>query len=505
MKVALREDYQVPAFDSMRDAIRAGAKSVLVNAPTGSGKTVIASALMEMVQAKGNRANFVVDRLSLIDQTSETFDRYGLEHGVIQSDHPRYRPSLPIQICSSLTLLRRGWPDADIDVIDECHILSADVKKRITSRAAITVGLTATPFTKGLGKWFDAVVNVTTTNKLIEQGWLAPFKIFSCVEPDMSGVKLSKKGEWDDVESTSKALEVVGDVVAEYIKHGEHRKFICSGVSIAHCEELTRQFLAAGINVSTYTSGDRPEDRQEVVQEFRKPNSLIRGLVTVTAASRGFDVPDVSCVIMARPLRKSFAEHLQLFGRGLRIFEGKTDCRILDHSGNCARFWQDMQEFFEIGISELDDGKKKEKPKVKDKAEAEPMKCPSCRALHKPMPFCPACGHQYPARMGVQHVAGTLKELVATGDADLMRRELWPQICWIVKNDRKSNDDAHSQRIAQAIYAGITGAPARGRFENTKPVPPRPELRNKCKADHIAWMRGRAKARKQTDVQLETA
>lgn len=494
MKVQLREDYQVPAFTSMRDAIRGGAKAIVVNAPTGSGKTVIASALMELVMAKGNRANFVVDRLSLVDQTSDTFDRYGLEHGVIQSEHPRYRPSLPIQICSAQTLLRRGWPESNVDVIDECHILSEDVKKRIRSKATVIVGLTATPFTKGMGKWFDAVVNVTTTNRLIEQGWLAPYRIFSCVEPDMTGVKVTRKGEWDDVQATGKALEVVGDVVQEYLKHGEGRKFICSGVTIAHCEELTRQFQAAGINVCTYTADDRPEDRKEVVAEFRKPDSSIRGLVTVTAASRGFDVPDVSCVIMARPLRKSFAEHLQLFGRGLRICEGKTDCIVLDHSGNCARFWQDMLEFFENGISELDDGKPKKKPKAAEKQEAELQKCPTCRHLHKPMPFCPQCGHQYPPRKVVQHVPGTLKELIATRDAVMLRRELWPQICWYVREHKSPRDDLHAQKMAQGMFISMVGEPARARYELTTPKACSREVALKIQNEHKRWVIARRAA-----------
>ena len=237
MKIDLR-DYQSLAFDQAREHIRAGARSVLISAPTGSGKTVLASALMEMAQHKGNRANFVVDRLSLIDQTSAMFDRYGLEHGVIQSMHPRFRPALPLQVCSVQTLAKRGWPESKIDIFDEAHVLHATHKARMTQRTSIVIGLTATPFTRGLGKWFDAVVNVTTTRKLIGQGWLSPYRVFSCTAPDMSGVTVRSTGEWDEKESSGKALEIVGDVVAEYLKHGEGRKFICSGVDTAHVQDL---------------------------------------------------------------------------------------------------------------------------------------------------------------------------------------------------------------------------------------------------------------------------
>lgn len=486
MKVELR-DYQAAAFEEARQHIRAGKRRILIVAPTGGGKTVLASAIMEMAREKGSRANFVVDRLSLIGQTSETFTRYGLEHGVIQGDHPLYRPSAGIQVCSIQTVSKRGWPESRIDVFDEAHVLHKAHKARIEQGETVCLGLTATPFTKGLGKYFDAVVNVTTTRRLIEQGWLSPYRIFSCAEPDMAGVTVKSTGEWDETESSKKALEVVGDVVAEYLKHGEGRKFICSGVDTAHVAELARQFLAAGINVATYTYKDDTEDREEVTREFRKADSTIRGLITVTAASRGFDVPDVSCVIMARPLRKSLAEHIQLFGRGLRIspLTGKVDCLVLDHSGNAARFFQECEAFFDMGASELDDGKKKPEKKAKADKEKEPMKCPSCKALHAPMPFCPSCGHEYPRRVTVQHVPGTLKELLASaGHADVKVKQVWPQVVGYVL-ERSSGDQLADQRRAQAIYKTLTGEFARARIEYTQAVECGPEVRNKIRANNI--------------------
>lgn len=442
---------------------------------------------MEMVETKGNRANFVVDRLSLIGQTSDTFDRYGLNHGVIQSDHPRWMPSLPIQLCSVQTLARRRWPESSVDVIDEAHILHKTVKERIESKQTIVVGLTATPFTKGLGKFFDAVINVTTTRALINDGWLSPYRVFSCAEPDMSGVAVKSSGEWDEKEASGKALEVVGDVVQEYLKHGEDRKFICSAVDTAHVEELQRQFLAAGINVATYTYKDKDEDRSETTAEFRKRDSSIRGLITVTAASRGFDVPDVSCVIMARPLRKSLAEHIQLFGRGLRIADGKRDCLVLDHSGNMVRFWQDCEHFFDFGVAELDDGKKKEK-KNAEKKEAEPVKCPHCRAVHRPAPSCPVCGHEYPKRQTVQHVPGTLKELIAGGYHRELTKELWPQVVGYVL-ERREGDAARRQALA--IFKDMTGEFPRMHWEQTQPIEPSLEVRNRIRSQQIRFAKRR--------------
>lgn len=489
MQVDLR-DYQLEAFTKARDAVRQGARRILIVAPTGGGKTVIASALMEMVKEKGNRASFVVDRLSLIQQTSDTFDRYGLDHGVIQGGHFRFKPAMPLQLCSIQTLGRRRWPETHVDVFDEAHVLHTTHKNRLEEKASIVIGLTATPFTKGLGKWFDVVINVTTTRTLIEAGWLAPYRIFSCAEPDMTGVAVKTTGEWDETQASGKALEVVGDVVAEYLKHGENRKFICSAVDTVHVEELQRQFLAAGINVATYTYKDSEDDRADTTNEFKKPDSAIRGLITVTAASRGFDVPDVSCVIMARPLRKSLAEHIQLFGRGLRISPetGKKDCLVLDHSGNCARFFEECESFFDAGINELDDGKKRDKPKPKEKPEAEPVKCPDCRALHKPLPACPCCGHEYPKKIAVQHVPGTLKELIAGGYRKELSRDLWPQVAGYVL-ERREGEAARKQALA--IFKDITGTWPLASWEQTNPVAPSTEVRNRIRSQQIRFAKRR--------------
>lgn len=484
-------DYQLSGVESARALIREGKRSVLINAPTGAGKTALASHMVAESVRKGRRCTFVIDRLSLLDQTSAVFDGYGIDHGIIQGDHWRWAPSKQVQIASVQTLSRREWPASDLVIVDEAHVVHEVVRKYIKERRSLVLGLTATPFTKGLGKVYDGVVNVCTTDWLIEQGWLVPFTIFCGEEPDMSGVTVKSSGEWDEKESSKRALQVVGDVVQEYLDKAAGRKFICSAVDTTHVEELARQFIAAGIPVATYTYRDHVDDRRETVDEFRKPDSAIRGLITVTAASRGFDVPDVSCVISARPLRKSLAEFIQLLGRGFRtsLATGKVDCIVLDHGGNSSRFWHPMMQFFAQGWDELDDGTKKPKaaPPERDR---EPKKCPQCGHLHRPARVCPVCGHEYPRELTVQHVPGTLKELIATGNQQMLRAKLWPQVChWVLD---KTDDMERAQKRAQAIYMRLTGEFAKARIQTTDPVPPTPELRKKLLADQIRWAKGRA-------------
>jgi superfamily II DNA or RNA helicase len=485
MSIELR-DYQDEAVEQLRANIRAGIRNQILCMGTGSGKTVVAAHLADECNQKGRRMVFVVDRIALIDQTSATLDQYGIPHGVIQAQHWRSRPWERIQVASIQTLARRKWPDADLIVVDEAHGIHKAVADRIGRRDTITIGLTATPFTRGLGKHYEACVSVITTNALIADKHLVPFRVFAASEPDMTGAKVVA-GEWTDKEAAERAMPIVGDCVAEYLRHAEGRKFIAFGANVAHCEEIQRQFLAAGVVCELYTYRTGEDARKAMVEEFRKPDSTIRGLVSVAALSKGFDVSDVGCIIMARPLRNSLAEHIQILGRGLRKHPGKTDCLVIDHSGNCVRFWDAMQEFFETGRVELNDGTRPEKKPAAPK-EKKSAKCPSCHCVHDAAPSCPACGFEYPRRASqIQHVAGTLKELLAGSDRAATTRALWPQIVGL------THELGKDRRWALAQYRNMTGAWPIWSFESTRPEPPTTAVRNKVKSLHIAWAKGRAK------------
>lgn len=493
--------YQIDAVLRVREAYRNGARNVLLCAPTGAGKTRISACVVYLSQGRGKNSHFVVDRENLVEQTSGTFDTFGIEHGIVKQKHWRYRPYLRSQILSVQTVMRRGWPNdpkPDLVVVDECQTVHNDTKKRLAQGDVKGLGLSATPFTKGLGQIYDTLINVETTNRLIEQGALVPFRIFSPSQPDMAGVKVNG-GEWEQKEATKRALQVIGDCVAEYIKHGNDQKFICSAITVDHAREIHRQFTAAGIQCVVYTSRESQEECDEIVKEFSKRDSYIRGLITVSKATKGFDVPDVGCVIMCRPLRESLADHIQFLGRGLRTSPetGKTECIVLDHSGNCERFWDEMTEFFETGALALDDGKKKPKqPKKKPKSEDVMMKCPHCKALHKAAPVCSNCGHEYPLRKSVEHVAGTLAEILATGNVQKMTNDLWPQVCTYARN-AYPDDSQRARGKAYAIFKELTGQMAKADFYQTKPGKLSPEVRKKLEnMDKSYWARNRNMRRK---------
>ena len=484
MEIELR-DYQVEGWNALRESARQYRRTILC-APTGSGKTMLAAHLMKEAQKKGTCSLFVVDRLVLVDQTSDVFDSYHIDHGIIQGGHWRDRKYERVQICSAQTLARRGWPEGvKLVVVDEAHTIQKTTVDYITQNDVTVVGLTATPFSRGLGKIYQNLVNVTTTAQLIDEGFLAPYRIFACAQPDMEGVKVVA-GEWEEHETSQRAMKVVGDCVVEYQRHGGGTKFIAAAVDVAHCEELNRQFSLAGIQTATYTYRDSDELRKELVHEFRKRDSYIRGLITVSAATKGFDVPDLGCIIMARPLRKSLSEFIQLFGRGLRPYPGKKECVVLDHSGNCARFWDAWNLFFQQGAVALDDGKQRAKSKPPSADDQHMMECPSCHQLHDPMPCCPGCGHEYPKRLVVKHMAGDLVELVASGNRPLMTAHVWPQVVAYARS-RKPDDSVGASKLALALYKQMTGTWPTRKFDETASGELTPEVFGKIQQLRIAY------------------
>jgi len=484
--------WQMRALSALREGFRNGHRRQILTAPTGSGKTLAALQLLHGALIKGKRAVFVCDRTALINQTSARADQYGLEHGVIQANHWRRDNSIPFQIASIQTLGARGyWPHADLIVIDECHAVYKAAREKILSTEAAVIGLTATPCTKGLGQLYTNLVNTTTMYELTQEGVLVPLRILTCVRPDMTGAETSG-GEWTARAAAERETQIIGDVVAEWLAHGEDRKTIAFGADIAYCKELVARFNAAGVNAACYTSETPDDERADLVREFERPDSSIRVLVSVAALSKGFDVPDVGCIIDARPLRKSLSEVIQMWGRGLRCAPGKPDCILLDHSGNALRFLADFEQVYFEGFRTLDDGEKADRIIRKDD-DYEPRGCPECGYT----PFrrrCMACGFEKQKRTKVDESAGVMTEIKLGGRrAATDKHDLWRQIVGYVRG----SSTQRPQGYASAIFRNITGEwpPREWHYDFTEPAEPTTALRNEIRRQLIAYHRRRQEAR----------
>lgn len=328
---------QVRSLDGLRAGFADGNRAQILYGPTGFGKTEIACAMMAAAADKGTRSAMVLDRIVLCDQTSRRLDKYKVPHGVLQSGHWRYRPEERIQVCSAQTLEKRGsFPGLQLLIVDECHNSRVFINEFIKANPQIkAVGLSATPFTKGLGSIYSHVVSATTTEELVGAGFLVPLRVFVCKPIDMTGAK-KVAGEWSDKEATERGIKISGDVVSEWIAKttqifGGPRKTIVFCAGVAHGADLAKKFAESGHNFVSISYKDDDEFKRQAIEDFSKPDSSIIGLIATDILTKGFDVPDVRVGISARPFTKSLSSHIQQLGRVMRPSPGKEFALWLDH------------------------------------------------------------------------------------------------------------------------------------------------------------------------------
>jgi DNA repair protein RadD len=407
--------HQKEVIEKLEEGFKTHTRQVLC-AVTGFGKTECAMAIMQEAAKQGKRVAMVLDRIVLVEQTSLRLSKYGIPHGVMQSGHWRYRPYEPIQICSVQTLARRKFPDIDLLIIDEAHVMYKSTVDYIKENPNIkVVGLTATPFTKGLADIYTNVVGAQPMQHLVEDGWVVPLKVYIAKEIDMTGAsKLA--GEWRADDVTERGMKIVGDIVQEWTKKtyeifGGPKKTIVFCAGVEHGRELVEQFAKAGFNFVSISYKEDDEFKRETIEDFARADTNIHGLIATDILTRGFDVSDVCIGISARPFSKSFSSHVQQIGRVLRPHEGKEFGVLLDHSGNFLRFRDDWDGLYHDGVTELKSGGEttKREPTEREKKEA---KCPVCAALWTSKDnTCSSCGHTRQPFQGVTSIAGKLEEL----------------------------------------------------------------------------------------------
>ncbi|MDB4726117.1 DEAD/DEAH box helicase family protein [bacterium] len=394
----LRE-HQVAARSMIANSIRRGNKRIMLGASCSFGKTVLAADMMRSAVEKGKRAFFICDRIQLVEQALASFDKnIGGQIGVIQSNHNRSNPDAPIQVASVQTLMRKPrLPAADFIMIDEAHILYKWVIELMeTYNNVPIIGLSATPYTKSLGKHYQDLVVPITPQELIAKGYLTPIRYFVGREPDTKGLR-SVRRSWgldfsDELEERVIDNDLMGDIVKNWQAHGQGRITACFAQSIKHSKAIVDKFKEAGIfavHIDCYTP---PEIRQNLIEQHANGDFLI--LSCANLLSTGWDSPNCSCLIDASPT-KSLIKYVQNGGRIQRIAEGKTDAIYLDHAGN----WFRHGCVEDIVPDHLHTGKKEDERDLttKEKKEKKDVKCPQCGRVHNTNP-CPQCGYMIQPR-----------------------------------------------------------------------------------------------------------
>ena len=350
---------------------------------------------------------FVVPRTSLIMQTVKSFWANGIQEvGVIQQSHELTDWSKPVQVASVDTLKSRvkapDFPIIDVVVIDECHMMREFYKRWLPEWDNIPfIGLSATPWTKGLGNLYNELFIAGTTQSLIDQGYLSKFRVFVPSRADLTGIETTagdyNKGQL--AEAMSKP-EIVADAVTQWMKHAEGRPTLTFCVDRAHAKKVQISFEDMGIPCGYVDGKMDPDERQEVADKFHTGEYKV--VASVGCLTTGVDW-DVRCVQLLRPT-KSKILFTQIIGRGLRTAPGKDYCLILDHSDTHER----LGFVTDIRIETLN-GKEWKQAAQPEKREALPKPCTKCSFV-KPAKVvtCPNCDYTPERQAGVIEHDGEL-------------------------------------------------------------------------------------------------
>ena len=416
-------------LNELRNTIRYNKRTVLM-AGTGLGKTQIAIQIIKQALKKEKRCCFVCHRINLVEQTSRAFYLQGIHHGVIQGNHPDYFPHRPVQVCSVQTLAKRDQYDFDIYFFDEIQVFFKTHKQILKNNPdAFFIGLSATPFTPGLGQYFTALCHPVPIKELIQKKILKRFDIYGPNTIDLTGVR-TVAGDYkkDDLEKAVDKPKLTADIVDTWLRLARDRKTIVFSSGVGHSRHLEKEFLKRGIKAKEINGYMRKENTEydiganQIIEDFR--NNEFQVIISVEMLVAGFDVTDVSCVVFATST-KSIMKFCQGVGRGLRKHEGLEDCLVLDHGGITERLgFPDEFEFIQ-----LDDGKHAEsKNKQQEKPEQLPKACPSCDFI-KPagVQKCPACGFKPEFVKDVEVSEGELKKLQrkAKKEYSLEEKQSW--------------------------------------------------------------------------------
>ena len=366
-------DYQ----EEMRGKIDAAFKScqsVMVQMPTGTGKTYLLASVVYGEIERSDKASvwIVVHRKELVEQIEETLEKFGemLNDKVnsektfsLLSEEPRVK-------VMSIQWLSRHYEELEerpsLIVIDEAHHAVANTYAEVMNAypEAKKLGMTATPCRlrkRGFTKLFDTLLMSWSTKRFIAAGRLSLYDYMS-IKADSEDQRrilgLTQRGADGDfsMKEMSEKLDVkpsIERLCDTVLRYAADKKGITYAINIAHAEHIAEEYRQHGINAVAISSKTPKEERRTNIDRFKEGE--IQVLVNVDLFGEGFDCPDVEFIQLARPTL-SLAKYMQQVGRGLRVFEGKKYCLILDNVGLYRLFGlpsddRDWQAMFEGRIA----------------------------------------------------------------------------------------------------------------------------------------------------------
>lgn len=378
--------HQVVANGLMREHAARRGRGIILQMPTGAGKTKCFTTILAGAYAKGKNAVMVVRGKGLVGQASDRLSRDGIPHGVYQGGNTARQNEL-ILVCSIDTLYRRQVaPPAAVMVIDEVHLSHSDGYKWLLEHEnyvnTFKIGVSATPHhKKGMRHVADKIIMPVTTTELIRDGYLVGARYFVPYVPNLKGVKrasgdfapgsLSEHSE-ADTELTANAAKV-------WAAHLRKKSTLVYATGVAHAQILAEALRREGARAELVTAATPDGERAALLAGLAAGE--IAALVSVGVLTTGVDIPSLQAIVCCRPT-ESYNLWIQVCGRGTRAYPGKTHFDLYDLSGNLITHGP-----FEADMMGSLDGLPEKPPREKM------VRCPGCYALFVAGPDeCPLCG-----------------------------------------------------------------------------------------------------------------
>lgn len=390
--------YQLAVLPKLRALFASGIRSVMLESPVGSGKTVISANFVSSAVLKGSRVAFFAHRRELINQTYSKLREAGVtDLAVMMASDKRQNEDAQVQVWSVDTFRARHkpdmparWPSFDILVIDEAHRSCSNTYRAIIAYyrecGAMVLGLSATPVRtdgRGLGDLYQHLEVVAKPSVLIRDGFIVEPTVYSTGRPDLSGIKKTG-GDYNSAQLEERVSDrkLVGAIVPHWRKHADNVKTIVFAAGINHSRMIVDEFKSAGI-VAEHVDANTPTlERDDIFARLESGRLTVVSNCDVT--TEGWDMPSVKCAILARPTA-STRVFVQQVGRVMRPFLGQKPV-ILDHAGNC----------FYHGLPQEDRDYSLTNSKPPKEKRTRVRMCPECGAVMLPTtPVCESCGFEF--------------------------------------------------------------------------------------------------------------
>ncbi len=402
--------FQRDAVDQIEHEIAEGRRRLLYVAPTGAGKTVVGAEIINRAVERHHRVLVITHRREIITQTYDKLVANGVNPGIVLAGfEDELRPYANVQVAGIQTLHARAirsnrmpMPAATYLIIDEAHHARAGTYQKVLDfyPDAVVIGLTATPCRgdgRGLGNLFETMIQAPQIAELIKLGHLVPTKVYAPIDRDIAKGVRTQTGDYvlSALSARMNTDQLVGDVVADWLKHGERRRTVIFAVDVAHSAHIRNAFLEFDVRAEHLDGSTPKTERDAILARLRSGETEI--VTNCAVLTEGFDCPDIGCIVLARPTKK-MGLYRQMIGRGLRPADGKSDCVILDHSG--AVYRHGLPEDYVEWTLNVD--RRAENPTQAKRERGEEPKlreCPSCKTVMAAPP-CHACGWMPAPRHG---------------------------------------------------------------------------------------------------------